>query len=167
MVEAHFIFPTEEDVRIFKKYDGYAVTCPDATVNVIAGIMQTGALSDRDVKIGMGSDIAGGSNLGIYTQISRTVQLSKIKTFYEPEGNRSVSFAEAFFMATKQGGPLFGKVGSFEKGYIFDALVIGGMSDPFTALSPAQLLERFCYFGETANIRERFLSGKRISASLI
>lgn len=32
-----------EDVRIFKKYDGYAVTCPDATVNVIAGIMQTGA----------------------------------------------------------------------------------------------------------------------------
>jgi hypothetical protein len=37
----------------------------------------------------------------------------------------------------------------------------------FTALSPAQLLERFCYCGETANIRERFLSGKRISASLI
>ena len=119
------------------------------------------------MRLGIGSDIAGGGHLGVYKQISRTVQLSKIKTFYEPERNRSVSFAEAFFMATKQGGSLFGKVGSFEKGYIFDALVIGGMSDPFTALSPAQLLERFCYFGETANIRERFLSGKRISASLI
>ena len=55
----------------------------------------------------------------------------KIKEFYEPEGNRTLSFAETFWMATKQGGSLFGNVGSLEPGYAFDALVISGMADSF------------------------------------
>jgi hypothetical protein len=57
------------------------------------------------------------------------VQLSKLKWFYEPEGNRSIGFKEAFYMATKQGGEIFGKVGSFENGYRFDAIVIDGLQD--------------------------------------
>ena len=131
-------------------------------MNVIAGIMRTGALSDENVKIGLGSDIAGGANLGIYSQISRSVQLSKLKTFYEPEENRSISFEQAFWMGTKQGGELFGKVGSLEPGYAFDALVIGGIADPFHVLTPVQITERFCYLGETGHIKARYLSGKRI-----
>ena len=162
VIGAHFIFPQEDDIRILKKYNGYAVQCPDATVNVIAGIMRTGALSDDGVKIGLGSDIAGGANLGIYSQISRSVQLSKLKKFYEPEGNRSISFEQAFWMGTKQGGELFGKVGSLEPGYAFNALVIGGIADPFHVLTPAQITERFCYLGETSHIRARYLSGKRV-----
>lgn len=51
---------------------------------------------------------------------------------------------------------------SLEKGYAFDALVIGGVSDPFTELSPIEMVERFCYLGETGNIRARFLKGKRL-----
>ena len=35
-----------------------------------------------------------------------------------------VETSEAFYMATKGGGSFFGKVGSFEEGYEFDALVI-------------------------------------------
>ena len=33
-------------------------------------------------------------------------------------------FAEAFYMATKGRGAFFGKVGSFEAGYEFDAVVM-------------------------------------------
>ena len=162
VIGAHFIFPQEEDIRILNKYGGLAVTCPDATINVIAGIMRTGALSDMGVKIGIGSDIAGGSQLGIYTQAARTIQLSKIKEFYEPEGNRTLSFAETFWMATKQGGSLFGNVGSLEPGYAFDALVISGMADSFHELSPAEQVEKFCYLGETSHIRHRYLAGEEL-----
>ena len=65
-------------------------------------------------------------------------------------------------MGTKGGGSLFGKVGSLEKGYAFDALVIGGVSDPFMELSPIQMVERFCCLGETGNIHARFLKGKQL-----
>lgn len=162
VIGGHFIFPLEEDIRILKKHDGFAVQCPDATISVIAGIMRTGALADRGVRLGLGSDLAAGHSPGIYSQAGRAVQLSKLKAFYEPEGNRALSFAEAFYMATKGGGALFGRVGSLEPGYAFDALVIGGVADGFQSLRPAQAVERFCYLGETRHIRARYLGGKRI-----
>ncbi len=161
LVGAHFIFPSEEDIRILKKYSGYAVQCPEATVNVIAGIMPTASLLERGVKLGLGSDVAAGQSLAVFDQVAKSVQLSKIKSFYEPE-NKVVSFAQAFFMATKQGGSLFGKTGSFEKGYAFDALVIGGLSDDFAPLSPLETVERFCCAGNADNIRVRFLRGDEI-----
>ena len=162
VVGAHFIFPEENDIRILKKYGGYAVQCPDATVNVIAGIMRTAALADEGVHLALGSDIAGGHLPGIYTQASRSVQLSKLKWFYEPEGNRAVSFANAFYMATKEGGALFGNVGSLEPGFQFDALVIRDFSDPFREIAPEETVERFCYTGNAADIRARYLAGNAL-----
>ena len=162
LLGAHFIYPQAEDIRILKKYDGYAVQCPDATINVIAGIMSSAALADAGIKLGYGSDIAGGHNLGIFGEAARSVQLSKIKTLYEPENNKPISFARAFHTATKGGGAVFGRVGSLEPGYQFDALVIGGVADPFAELTPVQMVERFCYLGETGNIHARYLAGKKI-----
>ena len=160
VVAAHFIFPEEEDIRILKEYGGYAVQCPDATVNVIAGIMRTAALAESGVNLALGSDIAGGHLPGVYTQAARSVQLSKLKWFYEPEGNKPVSFANTFYMATKEGGALFGRTGSLEPGYAFDALVIRDFSDPFRKISPAETAERFCYTGGPADITARFIGGR-------
>lgn len=162
VIAAHFIFPSEEDIRILKKHKGYAVQCPDATVNVIAGIMRNSDLDEKGIKLALGSDIAGGHKIGIYNQAARSVQLSKLKWFYEPEGNRPIEFREAFYMATKQGGEVFGRVGSFEKGYRFDALVIDGLEDSFEKLSPQQIVERFCYAGTKENIVMKYLGGELI-----
>ena len=162
LIGAHFIFPSQEDIRILKKYNGCAVQCPDATISVIAGIMPTAALAEQGVSLALGSDIAAGHGLGIYNQAARAVQLSKLKGFYEPEENRAIPFAQAFYMGTRGGGALFGKVGSLEPGYRFDALVIGGVANPFEPLTGAQTVERFCYLGETRHIRARYLAGKKI-----
>lgn len=162
VVAAHFIFPSQEDIRILKRHDGYAVQCPDATVNVIAGIMKTAALFDQGVRLALGSDIAGGHLPGIYAQAARSVQLSKLKWFYEPEENRPIPFANAFYMATKAGGALFGKVGSLEPGYAFDALVIRDFSDPFRNLAPEETVERFCYTGNQGDIVARYIDGEAV-----
>ena len=162
VIGGHFIFPSEDDIRIMRKYDSYAVQCPDATVSVIAGIMQTGDLLDRGMKIGLGSDISAGHHIGVYTQVARAVQLSKLKEFYEPEGNRKISFPEAFWMATGQSGDLFGGTGSLKPGSVFDALIIDGLSDAARDLSPAQIVERFCYIGTKENIKVRYMNGRQI-----
>ena len=162
VVAAHFIFPSEDDIRILKEHGGYAVQCPDATVNVIAGIMPNRSLDEQGVKLALGSDIAGGHNIGIYGQAAKSVQLSKIREFYEPQGNGTIGFEEAFYMATKQGGEIFGNVGSFEKGYRFDALVLEGLEDPFMKLTTMQIVERFCYCGTKENIAARYLGGEKL-----
>ena len=162
VIAAHFIFPSDEDIRLLKNCGGYAVQCPDATVNVIAGIMQTASLADQGVRLALGSDIAVGNLPGIYTQASRSVQLSKLKAFYEPETNRAIPFENAFFMATKESGALFGKIGSLEPGYEFDALVIRDFSDPFREIRPEETVERFCYTGNPADILARFIHGETV-----
>lgn len=165
VIGAHFIFPSDEDIRIMQKYDSYAVQCPDSTISIIAGIMQTGTLIDKGMKIGLGSDLSAGHHIGIYTQIARSVQLSKLKQFYEPEGNRKISFQEAFWMATKQSGQLFGTTGSLEPGSVFDALIIDGLSDVARKLSPEQIVERFCYIGTKEHIKARYMNGEEISGN--
>ena len=165
VVAAHFIFPADDDIRILKQCGGYAVQCPDATVNVIAGIMGTASLADAGVRLALGSDIAGGHLPGIYTQASRSVQLSKLKAFYEPDENRAIPFANAFYMATKEGGALFGNVGSLEPGYVFDALVIRDFSDPFREIAPEETVERFCYTGNPGDILAGFIGGEAVTGT--
>jgi len=156
---AHVIFPTEEDVRIMKKYGSVAVHCPDATANIIAGLMPLAALQQQGVCVTLGSDIGSGQSVAVYRQIARAVQFSKLKAFYEPEGNSSINFVNAFYQATKAGGSVFGKVGSFESGYTFNAIVIDQVEDAGVALTPVERLERFCYAGDDRNIVARYLSG--------
>lgn len=108
---------------------------------------------------GLGMDLLP----GIYTQVGRSVQLSKLKAFYEPEGNRAIPFANAFYMATKEGGALFGKVGSLEPGYEFDALVIRDFSDSFRKITPEETVERFCYTGNPRDILAGFIQGEQVT----
>ena len=66
-------------------------------------------------------------------------------------------------MATKQSGSFFGKVGSFEAGYAFDALVIETEEMPgFLQREPFEKLEQFIYDGKASNILERYVEGKKI-----
>jgi len=163
VIFAHFIFPTDEDRRLIKKYDAVTVHCPDATNNVIAGIMRAGALQDEGIRVALGSDVGAGQGLPVYRQIAKAIQLSKLKQFYEPAGNRTLQLSDAFYMATKQGGSVFGRVGSFEEGYLFNAIVIDGLEDKNIPLAPEKRLERFCYIGDERNIAGRYIEGKEIS----
>ena len=157
---AHVIFPSEEDKRILKKHGSFSVHCPDATVNIIAGIMPLQHMEAEGLKIAMGTDIAGGHGIGIYRQVARAVQLSKLKEFYEPQESKTITITQAFYHATKESGSVFGKVGSFEKGYAFNALVIDNMEDPWTKMTAEEKLERFCYIGDDRNIKARYIDGE-------
>ena len=66
-------------------------------------------------------------------------------------------------MATKGGGKFFGKVGSFEEGYEFDAFIIDDSNlSIFKPLSIEERLQKFIYTGDDRNIKERYVAGKKI-----
>ena len=158
---AHVIFPTECEYRILKEYDAISVHCPDATSSVTAGIMAADDLHSRGLRIALGSDVGAGHLLGIYKQVARAAQISKMKEFYEPDYKR-IRLANAFYMATVEGGSIFDKVGKLEKGYRFNALVIENMLDEEYPRPITDALERFCYAGDDRNILERFIDGNRV-----
>ena len=117
------------------------------------------------MKMGLGSDVAGGQTESIFCAITDCIGVSKMYMRYVDENAKPVTFEEAFCMATKGGGEFFGKVGSFEEGYEFDALVL----DDSVLKSPLELnlrqrLERSIYLGldMCGGIKEKYVNGNKI-----
>ena len=66
------------------------------------------------------------------------------------------------WIAAKAAGSFFGKVGSFEPGYEFDALVIDDEVLHPDEYSLLHRLERFIYLGDDRQILHRFCRGQEV-----
>ena len=76
---------------------------------------------------------------------------------------KALTVEVAFYMATKGGGEFFGRAGSFEPGYVFDAVVLDDsrLKHP-QPLDVKSRLERMIYFSDDREIRAKYVRGKRI-----
>ena len=80
------------------------------------------------------------------------------------EAYKPLVFSEAFYLATKGGGAFFGKVGSFEDEYEFDAVVMDDsvLSHP-QSLNLSERMERAVYLGlDEKNIVAKFVAGRKL-----
>ena len=70
---------------------------------------------------------------------------------------------EAFYLATRGGGAFFGKVGAFESGFEFDALVLDDamLPCPFD-LSPLERLTRVVYLADDRAVAHKYVSGLKL-----
>ena len=80
------------------------------------------------------------------------------------ETYKPLVFSEAFYLATKGGGAFFGKVGSFEDGYEFDAVVLDDSVLPHPqAMNLAERTERAVYLGlDSKRITAKYVAGRKI-----
>lgn len=159
---AHCVYSSDEEIELMRRQGVMAVHCPTSNLNLSSGMAAMRTLIERDVRVALGSDISGGHDLNMFRVIVYAIQVSKaIKAVQgiEPQ----LSLPEAFWCATKSAGSFFGKVGSFEPGYEFDALVIDDHELNFDHYTLEQRLERFIYLGDERNIIHRFCRGKEIS----
>ena len=67
----------------------------------------------------------------MFRVMAMAIQCSKLRWRLTDQRLAPLTVSEAFYLATKGGGAFFGKVGSFEQGYEFDALVINDEVNPF------------------------------------
>lgn len=158
---AHCIYLEEEEIDLTSGNGVIAVHCPDSNLNLASGVMPAKKLIKRGVKVGLGSDVGGGHNLSMTRVIVSAIQSSKVVRLKEPE-NEALTFEEVFYMATKGNGSFFGRVGSFEPGYDFDALVIDDTSLGDHEFDLIDRLQRFVYIGDDRNIIFKFSKGNLI-----
>lgn len=172
---AHCVYTDGVELEMMKKLNinkgegkgVYVVHCPTSNCNVATGIAPIRKFLDNGIPVALGSDISGGHHLSMFRVMQYAQQMSKVK-YVESNGElKYLSLSEVFYLATKSGGSFFGKVGSFEPGYDFDALVIDDAPlnaanreagcEPYTLL---QRLERFIYLGDYRLIMQRYVRGE-------
>lgn len=164
-IMAHCIWSTEDEINRIKENKVFIAHCPISNINLSSGIAPIRKYLDMNMKLGLGSDVAGGHTELMFYVIVDCIGMSKIYWRYVNNKANPVTFEEAFYMATIGGGEFFGKVGSFEKGYAFDAVVL----DDSSLLHPQELnirqrLERAVYLSLdiTGGIVTKYVEGKQI-----
>jgi len=160
-VMAHCVWTDGEELELMKQRGVMVAHCPTSNFNVASGMAPVRRFLGEGLPVGLGSDISGGHDLNIFRMMVYAIQVSKMH--YQQNHERPfLSLSEAFWIATKSGGSFFGRVGSFEPGYEFDALVIDDRDlnhDNYTLL---ERLERYIYLGDDRQIVHRFCRGKEI-----
>lgn len=159
---AHCSFSSDEEMDLMKSNNVFAVHCPSSNLNVGSGMMPIRKFIDKGINLGLGSDISGGHTISIFKTMVYAIEVSKL---FWANSNKQIDFltnSEAFYLATKGGGSFFGKVGSFEPGYDFDALIIDDSNLTYYDYTLEQRLERFIYIGDDRNILHRYVCGNLI-----
>lgn len=146
-----------------KKRGVYAAHCPQSNLNLSSGIAPVRSMMEEGIRVGLGTDIAGGASLSLFRAMTDAIQVSKMYWRYLDKDKKPLSAPEAFYLGTKGGGSFFGKVGSFETGYEFDAVVLDDSSIR-TALDPGleQRMERAMYLSQNEHIMAKYIHGQEV-----
>lgn len=163
-VMAHCVYSTDEEVELMKDNGVFVAHCPASNTNLSSGIAPIKRYLEKGLKVGLGTDMAGGHSDSLFRAIADTVQMSKLYYRLVDSTTKPVTFNEAFYLATKGGGEFFGKVGSFESDYEFDAVVIDDSVLPHPQeLTVYERLQRAVYLNaDCKGLFAKFVKGKKI-----
>lgn len=162
-VMAHCVHSTDAEIALMKERGVYIAHCAQSNTNLSSGIAPVRRYLDAGLKVGLGTDIAGGASLSLFRAIADSIQVSKLRWRLLDDSLKPLTLEETFYMATEGGGSFFGKVGNFKEGYEFDALVLDDTTLPHPQeLSSRDRLERLIYLSEKNNITGKYVSGKKI-----
>ena len=165
-IMAHCVWTNGSELELMKKNRVMVAHCPTSNFNLSSGLAPVRSFLDEGLPVGLGSDISGGHDLNMFRMLVYAIQVSKMH--YQIDKSKAfLTLSEIFWIATKSAGSFFGKVGSFEPGYDFDALVIDDSVLNFDNYSLQERLERFIYLGDDRQIDHRFCRGKIIAEPMV
>ncbi len=160
-IMAHCVWTNGSELELMKRNRVMVAHCPTSNFNLSSGLAPVRTFLDEGLPIGLGSDISGGHDLNMFRMLVYAIQVSKMH--YQLDKSKAfLTLPEIFWIATKSAGSFFGKVGSFEPGYEFDALVIDDEVLHPNEYSLLHRLERFIYLGDDRQIAHRFCRGQEI-----
>ena len=165
-IMAHCVWTGGQELELMRRNRVMVAHCPTSNYNLASGMAPVRSFLDEGLRVGLGSDISGGHDLNMFRMLVYAIQVSKMHYQYDHD-MKFLSLSEAFWIATKSAGSFFGKVGSFEPGYEFDALVIDDSVLNFDDYTLLERLERFVYIGDDRQILHRFCRGKLIEEPVV
>ncbi len=162
-IMAHCVHSNEDEQMRMKENGVYVAHCPQSNTNLSSGIAPIRTYLDKGIKVGLGSDVAGGAHESILRAMVDAIQVSKLRWRIQDESLKPLTLEEVFYLATKGGGSFFGNVGSFEEGYEVDAIVIDDsvIETPYE-LSGKQRLERVVYLSDERHIVGKYVAGVKV-----
>eukprot|EP00968_Pinguiococcus_pyrenoidosus_P002100 scaffold109_cov252-Pinguiococcus_pyrenoidosus.AAC.85 len=186
---AHCCHCCQDERALLSDSSTGVVHCPSSNIMLGSGILSVRRMLADGVKVGLGTDVAGGYSPSILDALRQAIIASKTVMAAEegnldnimdarvregvehnPNGVEALSVSEAYYLATMGGAECLGlqdTVGSFEPGKTFDALVVDlEVEDSPVCVFPHDThwdsFNKFIFNGDDRNIVEVHVGGRRV-----
>lgn len=160
---SHCVYSDDLEMKMMKDNSVMIAHCPESNMNVASGVAPINRYLDYGLQVGLATDVAGGSHESMFRAMIHAIQSSKLRWRLLDQSVKPLTFDTAFFLATRGGGAFFGKVGAFEAGYEFDAVVLDDTAlDHPQELTTHERLERVVYLGDERCICGKYVRGKQL-----
>eukprot|EP00617_Octactis_speculum_P022942 CAMPEP_0185767222 /NCGR_PEP_ID=MMETSP1174-20130828/41832_1 /TAXON_ID=35687 /ORGANISM="Dictyocha speculum, Strain CCMP1381" /LENGTH=353 /DNA_ID=CAMNT_0028451299 /DNA_START=60 /DNA_END=1121 /DNA_ORIENTATION=+ len=185
---AHCVHCCPEERALMLRTKAGVVHCPNSNFMLKSGVCNVRQLLNEGIKVGLGTDIAGGCSSSMFDCIRQCIIASRTAFFGNREeaggveagsndatSSAPINFGEAFYLATLGGAEVLGLkdvVGNFAVGKAMDVLVVDpnvpdSPFDLFGQESAGQIFEKFLFLGDDRNITEVYVNGKCIYAQKV
>lgn len=163
-IMAHCVWSSDEELELLRRCGVFIAHSPESNVNLCSGAAPVRKYLDMGLRVGLATDISAGSSLSMFAAMRYAIQVSKLRCRLYDEKLKPLTAAEAIFLATKGGGAFFGKVGSFEEGYEFDAILIddGIYTTMREDMTPAERAERVIYLADDRHVVGKYVAGRKL-----
>ncbi|KAG0041564.1 hypothetical protein BGZ83_001635 [Gryganskiella cystojenkinii] len=163
-IMAHCVHMQDSEFQLLKDSRAGVAHCANSNFNLKSGMADVRKMLDVGVKVGLGTDVAGGFSSSMLDAIrcSRTCSIAR-------NPKTSLLIPEVFYMATMGGAKVMGleeTIGSFEVGKEFDAILVnttvpGSPLDIFEQRDTVQTqFEKYLFVGDDRNHEKIFIQGR-------
>lgn len=162
-IMAHCVHSDDQELERIQKNGVFIAHSPESNMNLSSGVAPVSRYLDLGLRVGLATDLAGGSQISMLRAMTHAIQASKLRWRLLDGSVKPLSLEQAFYLATAGGGAFFGKVGRFEAGYEFDALVLDDSSivSP-RPLDPRSRLERAVYLTDDRHLTAKYVAGEKL-----
>ncbi|NXY05426.1 GUAD deaminase, partial [Pteruthius melanotis] len=138
-VMAHACHLSDEELKLFSLRGAAISHCPNSNFSLRSGVLNVRKVLEHNVKLGLGTDVAGGYSASMLDAIRKTMMASNSLQINKVN-ETGLTLEEAFQLATLGGSRALGLddvIGNFEVGKEFDALLINtkASDSPFDLFS--------------------------------
>ncbi len=174
-VMAHAVHLAEGDLETLVQRGCAVAHCPLSNFYFAHGLLPAERLLRAGLKLGLGTDVAGGYSCSMMNAQRSTV-LASLAGAIADSGHKARQRAEvldykhAFFLATQGGATALGleeRIGCFKMGLEFDALVLDarcGALDVFESDTLKERFQKLCTLGDDRNVTRAFVRGREVYA---
>ncbi|ORE10916.1 guanine deaminase [Rhizopus microsporus var. microsporus] len=167
---AHCVHMTEDELTMLAERKTGVAHCANSNFSLHSGVCNVRRFLEKGIKVGLGTDVAGGFSPSMLDAVRSTFFASKtMKIMKQSEDYKYLSVPELFYLATLGGAKVLNleqQIGNFVTGKSFDALWIDlkhGSVDLMGGETGTQKIEKFLFNGSDQNIRHVYVQGKRVA----
>ena len=94
-IMAHCVLSGEEEIAMLRERGVWVAHCPASNTNIASGIAPVRRFLDEGLRVGLGSDVAGGHSTSLFRAMADAIQVSKLRCRLQDKSLNPLNVQEA------------------------------------------------------------------------